>query len=287
MEVIKAKMSIQAFKNKAIELHDHLTAGLNKGIELGRHLNAFIEAKGYLPVYDTIEEFLEKTLPWKKTYIYDIRAVARFADAQQLMGALGQAAKIPKSVTQGKKMMQVETKALKERLENSAPCEPVIDVPSEVKSYLSTPVTAKSVMAAAKALVSGAQKPTPVEDDMGCIIPEPLLPIWNRRQEIQDLMTAVSLVKCTIEQGREDEDMLLMKIPQGALDKLESAYSYLKDAKPFCVCGICEGRLETKPDRFCKSCDSTGIMSENQYNRLVPEEARKIRKLAIAQRKKK
>lgn len=141
------------------------------------------------------------------------------------------------------------------------------------------PVTSTAIREAHVAVM----KPAKDVDDTGCVIPEPLLELWNRRGEIEELMTAVSKVKCHINAFRSDKDELFCKVSQQVTEHLASAYSLLKDAVPYCVCGICEGRLEVLKNRFCKACSSTGFMSEREYNLLVPEEKRKIRKLANAQ----
>jgi len=112
-------------------------------------------------------------------------------------------------------------------------------------------------------------------------IPEPLVALWERKQEIQDLMTGISRIKCLIEKGRNEEDKLFSKIDQSAIDKLESVHHLLLQAMPVHVCGICQGRLEVRKDGFCKACGSTGFMSKYEYETFVPEELRKVRQRAL------
>lgn len=123
------------------------------------------------------------------------------------------------------------------------------------------------------------------EDEMGTIIPDPILQIWERRHEIQHLAQMLSDVKCEIERHRKQEDPLFMKIDQSAIARLEQIHFVLVRAIPYCVCGQCEGRLELLPDKCCGACKSTGFMSAEEYKRLIPEEKQSIRKKGIELRR--
>jgi hypothetical protein len=124
-------------------------------------------------------------------------------------------------------------------------------------------------------------KKTKVQDDMGTTIPEGVLEIWNRRHELQELMTAVSRVKCTIEEMRKREDPLFMKVSQHAIGVATTLYDYIERATPYCVCGECEGHPELKLEKVCGACHSTGFMSKEDYRQLIPEEKQTIRRKGI------
>jgi hypothetical protein len=124
----------------------------------------------------------------------------------------------------------------------------------------------------------------PIEDENGTVIPEPLIPTWNRRGEVQALMTKVKDLKSEIETLRESGEKPFGKIDQMVAEKLSSVYQMLKEAKPYVVCGECQGRLEVRKG-FCKCCDSTGFMNEREYKLLVPEESRNIKKKENIERK--
>jgi len=76
-----------------------------------------------------------------------------------------------------------------------------------------------------------------------------------------------------------------MKVDQSAIMRAEQLHHLLSNAMPSVVCGVCEGRLEILPGKACRSCNSTGLMSREQYDRLVPEEKQKIRARGIELRK--
>lgn len=118
----------------------------------------------------------------------------------------------------------------------------------------------------------------PFHDQSGYPIPRDLVAMWARRAEIQAFMATISSLKCHLEKARAEEDPLFQKLDQSVIEKLESIFHSLREAKPAFVCGICQGRLETLPNRFCKACGSTGFMSEYEYETFVPIEVRQLRR---------
>jgi len=119
-------------------------------------------------------------------------------------------------------------------------------------------------------------KPQKIYDDMGVEIPKGCLEVWARRDEIKELAAVISEIKCKIERKRKEEDKLFMKVPQYAIDAAEKLYSYLKEARPETVCGSCKGHPEIHGG-VCASCQSTGLQSMEQYNRLTAIEEKQIR----------
>lgn len=140
-------------------------------------------------------------------------------------------------------------------------------------------VTAKAVTEVTKAL---PKKPAPVEDIMGTIIPPEALGIWNRRDEIQEMMSQISSMRCYIEAKRKEGDVLYNGINTNCIAKLHLVYAELRSAHPEVVCGSCEG---TVPKTGCGSCNSTGFQSQTDYERLTPLGDRNIRKADIQERK--
>ena len=115
------------------------------------------------------------------------------------------------------------------------------------------------------------------EDDMGTIIPKEILELWNRRGELQEVATLVSRAKCIVEEHRKREDPLFMKVRQDVIHVLEQVHFNVVRAIPYCVCGQCEGH----PKDGCAPCHSTGFMSKDDYERLIPEKKREIRQKGI------
>src|SRR4051812_18555720 len=98
-----------------------------------------------------------------------------------------------------------------------------------------------------------------VLDKTGLPIPEKLLPLWNRAQEAQDLMTSVTRIKGMLKSAKEDNDLLFRLVNfSGALAHAEQLYSFLKEALPFAVCPMCKGAF---PEN-CTFCKRRGFVSE-------------------------
>ena len=117
-----------------------------------------------------------------------------------------------------------------------------------------------------------------VLDETGYPIPSKLHEFWNRRHEIQELMTAVSKVKTRIEKGREEDDVLFRPINQASIDQLERTYSFLSDAKPHAVCLSCQGLANDS----CRVCKGTGLVSKFGYETRADKDVRAIREKALA-----
>lgn len=106
-------------------------------------------------------------------------------------------------------------------------------------------------------------------DCRGKHIPEDLLPIWNRRQEIQDLATAISRARTELRKAQEGEDPLWGEINfSSVLASLDRAYTEVSSAQPWCVCPMCQGI-------GCRACKERGVLSEFRFNAVVPKELKK------------
>lgn len=119
-------------------------------------------------------------------------------------------------------------------------------------------------------------------DDIGTPIPEQVLHIWDRREEIETLLRELAKVKHQIVNRHHENDPLFRGINQNCLDKLTLVLTEINSAYPEVVCGSCEGRV---PKTGCGTCRSTGFQSKRDYERLTPEEDKKIRKAAIESRR--
>ena len=103
-------------------------------------------------------------------------------------------------------------------------------------------------------------------DEIGRRIPEHLVELWGRRQEVQDLLTALSRVRVALRAGQESRDPLLSEIPfSAALAHLDQAYDAVQVAKPYAVCAFCQGH-------GCKACGSRGLLGKFRWDTAVPQE---------------
>lgn len=151
----------------------------------------------------------------------------------------------------------------------------------EVSGHIdfSKPITEAAVEQAVQ-----AAKPAKVvvEDEMGTIIPESAVPLWERRGEIAALIRRLYDTKHDIVDRQKNDDVLYKSITQNCLDKMSLVTNELRSSYPEVVCGSCEGRV---PKSGCGTCRSTGFQSRKDYDRLTPVEDQNIRKAAIESRK--
>lgn len=114
-------------------------------------------------------------------------------------------------------------------------------------------------------------------DETGYPIPKALLPLWERRPEVAEVLSAISFAKCHLEKADKSNDPLWREpFLNKAIADLENVYGNLSTAKPYAVCGVCEGHPETQPNGECRGCKGTGFMSKFRWER-VPEKIRNMR----------
>ena len=113
-----------------------------------------------------------------------------------------------------------------------------------------------------------AGKPDYPVDDMGRRIPEPLLPLWGRRQEAQDMLTALSRIRVTLGRAQDNHDPLFSEVSySAALAHLDQAYALVQVAKPYAVCPLCQGH-------GCQLCRERGLLGKFRWDTAVPREVK-------------
>jgi hypothetical protein len=116
--------------------------------------------------------------------------------------------------------------------------------------------------------------PTQVLDATGWPIPTQLIPLWQRADEVQEMLTTLSRVKGTLRTAQEKRDRLFAEVNfSSALSQLDQAWYDIKTAKPFAVCPTCQGQL---PDK-CLLCRGRGLISEHRWNTCVTREDKEFR----------
>jgi hypothetical protein len=115
-----------------------------------------------------------------------------------------------------------------------------------------------------------SRRPVEAEKDPnGKEIPKNLLALWRRRQEIQDMLTQISNIRCRIERGCEEKDKLFAEINQSSCRAhLDQAYTDIKATMPHCVCPYCQGE-------GCRACCQRGLIGKFRYDNTVTSELKK------------
>lgn len=138
-------------------------------------------------------------------------------------------------------------------------------------------VTTATIQQAAKA-ASPPKPPTPL-DHQGTKVPAPAIPFWERRDEVQDMLTELSQMKCSIEEKLKDGDSLYVRVAQDVIAHLSQAYSSLSDAKLYAVCTDCQGWFDKGPQP-CGTCHGTGLISKYRFEHCSRKEVKDMRKAA-------
>jgi len=172
------------------------------------------------------------------------------------------------------------------------------DVVNEAKK--NGPLTAKSIQTAAQSVTmvtppqplkmgktdlptskNGPTKRPPVYDEIGWVIPDPALPFWDRREEIQDALNDVSRIKCMVADAKEAQDPMFGKVGNGVINDLKAAYTHLLEAKPYAVCTTCGGFFNVQPTG-CSFCGNKGLISKWQWDTQSRKEVKDMRMKQVA-----
>ena len=112
----------------------------------------------------------------------------------------------------------------------------------------------------------GGETEVGLVDSLGRHVPEDLAPLWHRRQEVQDFLTALSRMRSTIRHAQEGHDPLWAETNfSAALMHLDRAYSEIDATKPYVVCPMCQGI-------GCRACKERGLLGKFRYDTVIPRE---------------
>jgi hypothetical protein len=113
-----------------------------------------------------------------------------------------------------------------------------------------------------------------VVDKKGLEIPTEVIPLWNRSQEVQDVLTMISRAKCVLEKAKQDGDMLFRGLSwQRGKESLDAAYEAVSQFLPYVVCVSCNGRISIQ----CTMCQGRGLISEDVWKSKLAQEIAAIR----------
>ncbi len=114
---------------------------------------------------------------------------------------------------------------------------------------------------------------SPKLDAIGRTIPDALLPVWTRAQEVQDILTSISRIKGKLVKAQREKDALFHEVNfSAALGDLDKAWTSIQCAKPYALCPTCPS---TGPKKDCRMCGGRGFISRFRWNTVVPAETKK------------
>lgn len=137
--------------------------------------------------------------------------------------------------------------------------------------------------ASTKADTEAATDKPPV-DTTGHPIPQSILKFYQRRHEVQELMTSVSDLRTKIRdlsgqnaKANGHSDPLYAGMGwQHPMENLNALYYQLTECKPDVVCPNCQGTLKDDMDRPCSECRRTGFISSRNWTAKKNSEVKHI-----------
>jgi hypothetical protein len=134
-------------------------------------------------------------------------------------------------------------------------------------------LTAKSIDEAAVHVVGNGER-----DKAGVPIPDAVMPNWERRQGILDLLHHISSAKCIMDRISEHDKFYhrlgFLGTIKRELGELESHYNQVKGVLPDYVCGYCNGVSPKMESR--RGCMGIGLLSTDLHKRLPPEKKQHV-----------
>jgi hypothetical protein len=268
------------------ELEKLIAKGKQTFVEVGLALAEIRDLRLYKREYTNFNEYCQKKWGWERRYAYNLIEGAEVVRA------------LPESVRHG---AQIDSERAARELAKVEPedragvVQAIVDdgkpvTAAAIKRHLPPPPVARGDGCSATGIrpsspppaspadrqVSPTVPPPPasVVDGTGWPIPTHLIPLWQRADEVQEMLTTLSRVKGVLRAAQESKDKLFAEVNfSSALSQLDQAWTDIKTAKPFAVCPTCQGQL---PDQ-CTLCRGRGLISEHRWNTCVTCEDKAFR----------
>ena len=268
------------------ELEKVIAKGQKTFVEVGLALAEIRDLRLYKREYSNFAEYCQKRWGWEKRYTnYVIAGAEAVRSLPEKVGTMvpteragrelakvapEQRAGIVQAIAdEGKPVTAAE---IKRRI----PPPPVMRGGGSATGNLEHR-TGKSGEPADRNVCPTPPPPAAVVDCTGHPVPTQLIPLWQRADEVQELLTILSRVKGALRTAQENRDKLFAEVNfSSALSQLDQAWTDIKTAKPFAVCPTCQGQL---PDH-CTLCRGRGLISEHRWNTCVTREDKEFRSRA-------
>lgn len=236
-------------KADLVRLKGIITKGTGALISMAKAATEIQQRKLYLLESNTWEEFCRKNWGWTRQRVHQMISAA--VVVEELPPALS-------TMVDNERVAREIAKIPKSKREEA------VKVVAE-----KGPVTARAIKDQAKSVKEAEEV---FRDEVGNKIPGPAIPFWNRRQEIQDLLTQISRIKCLVEKALEEGDPLFAKLGNGFLDHMKPAHYEISKIKHYAVCTACFGTFVNG----CAFCGNSGLISKIQWDRDAAKEKKAI-----------
>lgn len=260
-----------------VATYESIKAKIDRGInrqsegrkEVQDGLREMIETKAYQKKYKTIAAFAEHEYGKSKTWIYEqIKAVIPEENEQGL------------SEVEESRVRKTDSVADKEHKESLAE---VTEEPEKPAVHSADEKPREEAKPQNNGHVKAAKPPTDVS---GCVIPQRLLAIRERRQELQDAAHWASKLKCLFEGLQTQDDVLFRHLKasgnlQTFMNGAATMHYTISKCLPDVVCPECGAKSDT-----CQYCFGSGWISEVTWNREWVKSNDRLKGAEVAKRAK-
>ncbi len=236
---------------------EQITSGLQQCFDTGLALIEIKEHRLYREDFDSFEDFCQQTYQIGRAYAY------RLIESAEI------------------KMSPIGDKITNERQARAIAKVPAADRESILtlagqNGRISSESISKALQINKKVSPMGDTR----HDAIGRIIPEEIIPDWDRAVEVAHKLRAdASEIKVTVERGLADKDIIFAEITNPTISEASSLHYTLTQIMPYSVCPQCQGRNR----KTCQLCRRRGWISKYLFNspavsektRAIIEKARK------------
>lgn len=243
------------------ECQRRIKDGLQTCFEVGAALRQVREEKLYRDDFDTFEDFCQQLFQIGRSYAH------RLIEAHEVKDSLP--ANLEKHITneaQARALGEAEEKERPKIIQHLVKSKTPITADAIEKTIENTNETAKPMLPIGNTSKSQPEPKDAVElDEVKQEIPDALIPIWRRRDEIQKLLSACSLIKSALRSACNEQDSLWVELTdmQQTQRDIANIWTQLKLAMPCAVCPTCKGKEAKCED--CKNCSGRGMVSQFRW----------------------
>ena len=274
-------MTLLRDDQRLAELEKTIARGKKTFVEVGLALAEIRDLRLYRREHGSFSEYCREKWGWNKSYAYYM-----IEGAEVVKSLPGKMSTIVDTEGQARELAKIPVGA------RAGVVQAIVDegkpvTAAEIKKHLPPVPMHPSGAPGTRGSANGnrpASPPPPAQvlDGTGWPIPTHLIPLWQRTDEAQELLTILSRVKGALRAAQENKDKLFTEVNfSSALSHLDQVWSDVKTAKPFAVCPACQGQL---PDQ-CTLCRGRGLLSEHRWNACVTREDKEFRTKARAKGK--
>lgn len=246
-------LELQYLKNNKI-----IRDGKDTFVKVGVALEEVRDTKSYIGHYKTFEDFCQEEHGFTRQY------ANRMINAAEAVNSLDPKCKLlvdnPNSAAELSKVPEGKRNQ-------------VVKAARKVKGTAS----AAAIVEAAREILSTPSKDLEVfRDDLGVPIPSKIMQLWDRRNEVKEMVQSITDIRLAVSRGIKESDPMYRELQNTAIADIEHARQVLTYAVPYTVCTACNGQLIEE----CTLCRGRGFLSKQRYM-TVPEEIREMREKVI------